>query len=165
MNDELDIDSGFNELINFPVINRAINYGGVTWLIGYIAAQPNTEYEFEVSANLNLHVSGYGEGQQYLATGKIVTFESGTGFFTFRLEGVDVGQYLTTSTYPLGNTSELSAGFEVVEIDRGRRRDQPRFSNEPPRVKTVRRTPEVTYAGRETTLSRLEIKSTGPDGN
>jgi len=113
-NDNLDTDSGPNELQNFPelALNQTRDGIGIT-----LRSKPNTHYRFEVFSSPGCDPSGYGEGKTYLQP------ESWFGT-PYDLEGttdgkgelyvsasltIPIDQVLTaTATDPLGNTSEFS---------------------------------------------------------
>ena len=111
-NDANDIDTGTNELMNFPVIASVTKNSttGYTYITGTLDT-PNPTYvtvEIFVSDNDAL---GYGEGQVYLGSASV----SGDGNWDFYVSGVDDSSLITTTaTDAYGNTSEFSANFQTI---------------------------------------------------
>lgn len=88
-NDNTDNDSGANDLLNFPIIERATL--GTTNLIVTGFARPGSRIEFFVKAP---DPSGFGEGQTYLVTyieGSVDDTDSATGTYINPVNGVNQG--------------------------------------------------------------------------
>ena len=66
LNDDGDVDSGVNDLQNFPVITQVTRGPNFTNFSGTLDAAPNTSYDLEFFANDAIDPSGYGEGQTFL---------------------------------------------------------------------------------------------------
>lgn len=111
-NDPGDGDSGENERQNYPVLTAT---PGSFILQGAIDGHPFTSYDIDVYRSESCDPSGYGEGQQYLASVVVSTGGSGEEGFLVDLTGlVSDGNVVTaTATDPLGNTSEFSACVTV----------------------------------------------------
>jgi hypothetical protein len=106
-----DADTGANNLQNFPVITSVVSSGGVMTVAGTLDSAPNTVFRIELFANKACHVSGFGEGENYLGFTNATTDASGKAGFTFNAPTLNVigGFFTATATDPNGNTSEFSA--------------------------------------------------------
>jgi hypothetical protein len=115
INDPGDGDSGENERQNHPVLAAT---PGSYLVQGTLNSQPGTTYNVDVYRSEMCDPTGYGEGQQYLATVSATTNGSGQAVFQVDLAGlVANGNVVTaTATDPLGNTSEFSACVIVSAI-------------------------------------------------
>jgi hypothetical protein len=110
LNDAGDLDSGPNNLQNFPVLLSAVDNGIQTTVTGTIEMQQPALATIEIFSNDTLDPSGFGEGQSFVATAT----PSATGQFTATLPAGLGSKYLTaTATDGAGNTSEFSAGILV----------------------------------------------------
>ena len=112
-NDINDVDSGANNLQNFPLLTSATPNAGSTAISGTLNSVANTQYRVEVFANTSCNASGNGEGKIYLGA-TTATLVGNDGNFNFTT-AVDVqNKFLTaTATDPAGNTSEFSPCFLV----------------------------------------------------
>lgn len=111
-NDLGDIDTGGNNLQNFPVLTSVTSGGGSTTIQGTLNSKPNTTFEIDFYSSAALDPSGNGEGAQFFNTTSIVTNSNGTGTInvTFPV-ALGAGRVITaTATDPAGNTSEFSSG-------------------------------------------------------
>ena len=135
LNDNIDPDSGPNDLSNFPVISGAIP-GGASCsqqLQGTFNGLANTQYYVEVfgsdvcngdSSGVNYYSSignNYGEGKTYLATSSTFTTDaSGNGSWSASIPFSSIGgQYITaTATQNSGasakSTSEFSKCYYII---------------------------------------------------
>src|SRR5262249_35661416 len=106
-----DADTGANNLQNFPVITSVVSNGGVTTISGTLDSAPNTQFRIELFANKACHISGFGEGENYLGFTNATTDANGKASFTFgpTTPNVPGGFFTATATDPNGNTSEFSA--------------------------------------------------------
>jgi ELWxxDGT repeat protein len=113
-NDSGDLDSGPNNLQNFPVLTN-VTVGNPV-ISGTLNSRPNTTYTLEFFSNAAVDLSGFGEGQTFLGRSAVTTDNIGNGSFTVILSTpVTAGQVVTaTATDPNGNTSEFSAGLTVL---------------------------------------------------
>ena len=116
-NDELDGDTGQNDLQNFPVISSVTNTlaespEGGTRVQGFLHSKPSTTYALDVFANdaCVRFPKDFLEGKRYLGSGQVTTDGFGEGV-------IDVSVPLTTqpgervsltATDPAGSTSEFS---------------------------------------------------------
>ena len=110
-NDAGDVDSGANNLQNFPVLtsSNGVAGGGVN-VRGTLNSTANTTFTLDFFSNSACDVSGNGEGQSLLGSASVAT--NGAGNVTFDVNiaaSASVGQSITaTATNPQGNTSEFS---------------------------------------------------------
>src|SRR5262249_36030961 len=95
----------------FPVITSVASNGGVTAISGTLDSAPNTQFRIELFANKACHLSGFGEGENYLGFTSATTDANGKASFTFNAPTPNVigGFFTATATDPNGNTSEFSA--------------------------------------------------------
>lgn len=110
-NDTGDVDTGGNNLQNFPVLTSAsATYNNVT-ISGTLNSAANTTFRVEFFRNSACDPSGYGEGEFYLGAASVTTNGSGDVTFTTALNiALTAGQHITaTATDPGGSTSEFSA--------------------------------------------------------
>ena len=81
---------------------------------GTLVGPPNTPYEISLYASSTCSSSGYGEGQIFLRTFMVSTYNNGKVVFMAGHPQVRPGYYITaTATDPQGNTSEFSACEKV----------------------------------------------------
>lgn len=112
-----DIDTGPNELQNFPDLSEAIlGANGNTTIKGILKSTPNTMFALEFLSNTACDPSGYGEGEgNEVHADAVTTNATGDGPFTIQFEGLAVGDIITsTATDPDGNTSEYSKCLAVA---------------------------------------------------
>ncbi len=111
-NDVGDVDTGPNQLQNFPVLNRAVA-GTTTRVIGTLSSVANSTFSLDFFLNQNDSEAG---GQQYVGSTSVTTDASGNASLDTSLAvTTSAGQFITaTATDVLGNTSEFSGTTEVV---------------------------------------------------
>jgi uncharacterized repeat protein (TIGR01451 family) len=116
-NDALDVDTGTNELQNFPVLNSALAGGGTTAIAGTLSSLPATTFTVELFASPSCHSSGNGDARTFLGATDVTTDGSGVAAVDYLHPAALVpGTVVTaTATDPAGNTSELSACALVAE--------------------------------------------------
>lgn len=110
-NDAGDLDTGANNLQNYPIITSAkVNAGGTT-ITGTLNSTANTTFRIEFFANGACDPSGHGEGALYFGSTTATTDASGNVSFSASFpNALPAGQVITaTATDPAGNTSEFSA--------------------------------------------------------
>lgn len=115
LNDTNDPDGGANRSQNFPVITAADTNGDVTMTLNSVAS---TDFTIQLFRNDDCDASGYGEGQQVIATFDVTTDASGNSGGTMNFPNYSGGDYLTaTATRHYvgapGETSEFSQCFFV----------------------------------------------------
>ena len=110
-NDLDDADTGPNEFQNYP----ELSYVDPNEAHGTLVGPPNTPYEISLYASSTCSSSGYGEGQIFLRTFMVSTYNNGKVVFMAGHPQVRPGYYITaTATDPQGNTSEFSACKKVT---------------------------------------------------
>lgn len=107
-NDNLDADSGPNDLSNFPDIHSAIPSGSLVQVIGVLNAKPNTSYVLDFYSSVDRDPSEYGEGQYYVGSINVTTDGTGKANFNSNLLNQPGGWMTATATDSAGNTSEFS---------------------------------------------------------
>ena len=115
-NDLGDLDSGPNNLQNFPILSSARNIGSGTLIAAALNSRASTSYRIEFFANTNCHSSGFGQGRTFLNSTTASTDPSGnaTASFTHPVP-IPAGQFITaTATDPNNNTSEFSPCVAVI---------------------------------------------------
>lgn len=117
-NDNLDPDTGANNLQNFPVLTSAAVTGSTRKITGTLNTTPNSAsgYTVEFFANAACDDT-HGEGRTFL--GRITTSTTGatgdTAPISFNPATLAIGDFITaTATNASGNTSEFSACIQVV---------------------------------------------------
>ena len=113
-NDVEDVDTGANNLQNYPVIS--VITGAGTIVEGSLHSCPSTEYRIELFASGPDETSRYAEGQTFLDAIDVVTDEAGNASFSLTLSCAIVGDVVLTSTAtdPEGNTSPFSPADEAL---------------------------------------------------
>lgn len=121
-NDVGDVDTGANNLQNFPVLTHAATGGSQINIRGTFNGAASSTFTIEYFSSSTADGSGYGEGEVYLGSDSFVTDGSGDGTFDTTLAvAVTPGDTITaTVTDASDNTSEFSAGvtaFQGVVVD------------------------------------------------
>ena len=113
-NDLGDLDTGPNNLQNFPVLTSAVL--GSTIVGGTLNSLATTTFRVDLYANTECDPTGHGEGETYLGTDTVTTDTNGDGVFTVIFGAVvPVGHLITaTATDPDGSTSEMSLCVAVT---------------------------------------------------
>jgi hypothetical protein len=109
-NDPGDLDTGANDLQNYPLLQRAVvRPRSGTTVTGTLFSHPNTTYTIELFANLACDPSQFGEGRRYVVTTQVTTNGQGVASFSIDVGGIGGGEVITsTATDPGGSTSEFS---------------------------------------------------------
>lgn len=107
-NDAGDGDTGPNNLINFPVLDRA-KVGVSTMLTGSLSTAPNRTNRVDLFSSPTCNSSGYGEGRDWLGGYDVTTDATGQASFSFELPWMAPGTIITaTATTAVEGTSEFS---------------------------------------------------------
>ena len=106
-NDPLDLDSGPNNLQNFPIITAATITGSSTTITGTLNSTPNITFVVQFFGNDVAGALGFGEGQNFLGLVSVPTDANGNGSFNIPFAGAP-SFVAATATDPSGNTSEFS---------------------------------------------------------
>lgn len=108
LNDLNDVDTGSNNLQNFPELTSAYFNGTETVISGMLNSTASTSFELEFFSSPTCHASGYGEGKTFLGATTATTDGSGNASFSLSVTAV-IGETITaTATDPGNNTSEFS---------------------------------------------------------
>ncbi len=115
LNHPCGVDTGANNLQNFPVLTSVTSTGTSTSIAGSISSAPNAQFTLEFFSNSGRDSSGYGEGENFLGSLQVTTDAScGANFATVLPVPVPLGQYVSaTATDSAGNTSEFSQSILV----------------------------------------------------
>ncbi len=119
-NDPGDIDSGPNELQNFPVITAAEITDIGTDIEGTLDSVASTNFTIEFYANPTCDSSGNGEGHTYL--GNVATSTNGSGAATFSTDvgvlpvGTEREMTAVAINQATGSTSEFSACEGAIDL-------------------------------------------------
>jgi CSLREA domain-containing protein len=136
LNDFQDLDTGANNLQNFPVLTYAQDYQGQIRVHGHLNSEPNESYRIEFFANDVVNASGHGEGKRFLGSVDVTTNGGGNavldtkGSLEVEIGGglVDIGDFVTATATKLcttvpeegecpfgtAGTSEFSLAIEVT---------------------------------------------------
>lgn len=118
-NDDLDADTGANNLQNYPSIFTADYNGANVHLTGTLESAPATTFTLDFYSNTACDASGLGEGESLIGSSSVTTDASGRADFnlTFAIANLP-GQFVaTTATDPAGNTSEFSLCRPVTFVN------------------------------------------------
>lgn len=115
LNDDGDVDSGANNLQNFPVLTDAVSADGTTTINGTLTSDINQSMRVEFYLNDLADPSGYGEGQQYIGSTVFAVHGSGPESFTasFPLTATFTQFVTAIATDQRGNSSEFSQALQV----------------------------------------------------
>ncbi len=119
-NDPGDLDTGPNNLQNFPVLTSASSDGGTTTISGLLDTQPG-DYRVEFFANASLDPSGNGEGETFLGD-TLVTVNGDGSFVAVLSVGISNDQFITATATRIESdnptdTSEFSVGIALETPD------------------------------------------------
>ncbi|WP_145391307.1 DUF4347 domain-containing protein [Stieleria neptunia] len=110
-----DLDSGANDLQNFPVLTAASS-GPSTTIVGTLASTPGRSFRVEFFANATGDASGHGEGQRFLGFVNVTADGTGDASFSPTLgSAVAIGEVISATATDLTTnaTSELSSNLTV----------------------------------------------------
>ncbi|MDQ6808644.1 MAG: hypothetical protein M3Z64_04365 [Verrucomicrobiota bacterium] len=112
-NDAGDIDSGANDLQNYPVLTSAALMNGDVTINGTLNSTPNTDFRIDFYADAGADPSGYGEGRFYLGTAiPVATDASGNASFTKTFPFIS-DTTVVTATANANGTSEFSKALAI----------------------------------------------------
>jgi CSLREA domain-containing protein len=115
-NDPLDLDTGPNDQMNYPVLTPACSTNGVVTVTGSLNTRPGTAATIELFRSPSCDPSGNGEGEVLQAAQSVTTNGSGDAAFAFTYAGAN-GDFITaTATSAAGETSEFSRCVPVAPI-------------------------------------------------
>ncbi len=115
-NDVGDIDTGSNNLQNYPVLNSAHTTGTLTAISGSLNSIASTTFRLEYFANAAADGSGHGEGERYLGFREVTTHSTtGNARFAFMLSGaVTAGEFITATATNLSTNDTSEFALNVV---------------------------------------------------
>ncbi len=118
-NDPDDLDTGANDLQNFPVLLSASTTGAALLVEGTFNSTADTTFMLEFFASATCDSSGSGEGERYVGSASLGTGGDGNVSFSAELARVvTAGDWLTaTATNPDNSTSEFSACITIMSAD------------------------------------------------
>ena len=116
-NDGGDLDTGPNDLLNFPILDIAVTNNATTTVTGeIIEGLSSTQFEIQFFSSDTCDPSGYGEGKTFIGAINVGTDSLGYASFLANLNpGASTGQFITTTATKDGRTSEFSQCVEVTE--------------------------------------------------
>lgn len=103
-NDSLDTDSGFNRMMNFPIITSSTS----TAVGGTINTEATSVVRIELFANSACHSSGFGEGLTFVGVATVTTDTGGNAAFSIPFAAPGGAILTSTATLAL-STSHFSA--------------------------------------------------------
>src|SRR4030095_9003839 len=111
-NDPGDVDTGSNDMQNFPILRSIVHGASSTEIVGKFDSTASTTYTLDFYSNPSStrFPREFDEGETYLGSSQITTDASGHKEFdiTLPVATVDGARITATATDPLGNTSEFS---------------------------------------------------------
>lgn len=117
-NDPGDVDTGANELQNFPVLYGAFGVIGSSTYVGQLNSLPNEDFQIQTYSSASAD-----QGQTFLGSTNVTTDANGVATFNVSGPTPPGGQNFITATathLPSGSTSEFSAPFGLnVDILNG----------------------------------------------
>jgi len=120
-NDTLDADTGANDLLNMPVLEKVfLNAGNDIDVDGWYSGEPNTTLDLLFYANEDYSNWGYGEGEDYIGVKQVTTDANGFVAFsaTFPTPSIlQQGEYVTAVAHNETRTSEFSGALLWPELD------------------------------------------------
>lgn len=115
-NDNGDIDTGANNLQNYPVIGSISSTNNGTELTGKLNSLPKTSYKIEFFSSPNTKGSGADEGMNFLGSTNVRTDRNGDVNFEFTTDDAISNTEVVTATatnLKTGDTSEFSSAISI----------------------------------------------------
>jgi parallel beta-helix repeat protein len=109
-NDVSDVDTGANQLQNYPVLTSVLSAFGSLQVQGTLNSQSGTTYRLEFFSTPSWDATGIPEGQTYLGATNATTDGGGNAAFSVSFQVALASNTVVTATAadPAGNTSEFS---------------------------------------------------------
>jgi hypothetical protein len=109
-NDHCDLDTGPNNLQNYPVLSSGVVTGNTIAIAGTLDSAPNQTFTIDLFASPDCSASGFGEGKTYLGSTTASTDNTCSGAFSVSLpyQPSDGNVITATATDSANNTSEFS---------------------------------------------------------
>ena len=117
-NDAGDVDTGPNNVQNFPVLTSANSTLAGTTIAGTLNSTPNTTFTIQIFSDSSCDPSGNGEGQLFVGSTSIATDPGGNLNFSQLFPAVVADQHVVsaTATDSNGNTSEFSQAYYTARF-------------------------------------------------
>jgi RHS repeat-associated protein len=114
-NDLGDVDSGANNLQNFPLLTNAIVSRDAVTIQGTLNSRASTSFLLDFYSNTDCDSSGHGQGRTWLMSLPATTDAGGSMGFSIALPASARNKFIAaTATDPDGNSSEFSACLETL---------------------------------------------------
>ncbi len=107
LNDPLDVDTGPNDLQNYPVLENVVHSNGTVTVSGSLSSRPDRTYKLWFFTNEQCDPSGYGEGESFAQEMVVTTDGGGYAAFTVVFPQQERPFVTATASY-YGATSEFS---------------------------------------------------------
>jgi len=116
LNDTGDLDSGPNDLMNFPVLTKASSIILSLAIEGeMVNSLPYTSYQVQFFDNEICDPTGHGEGKTYVGSKQVFTDAYGNAAFSAIYPfSATAGHFITATATAYGKTSEFSACIEIT---------------------------------------------------
>jgi hypothetical protein len=122
LNDPDDVDTGANELQNFPVITGVVSNGAEITIHGVMNSVPDTEFFAEFFFSSSCDPTGHGEGEFVVGSGTSIGsgVTNAEGDFSFSATftvGVPISSFITATAQPDGaphHSSEFSLCHQLT---------------------------------------------------
>jgi photosystem II stability/assembly factor-like uncharacterized protein len=120
INDSLDMDSGANGLLNFPLLDSAIVTPSQMTIKGRYYGAPVSTFTLHFYKNSSADPFHFGEGDSTIGTFTVQTLGQGSVSFgvTFPFDSTGSKFITALATNQSGNTSEFSQALCVNDLDR-----------------------------------------------
>ena len=117
VNDSLDLDTGANDLLNFPLLDSAIVARDSITIKGWYHGADST-FTIHFYKNSTADGSHFGEGDSSIGTLTVSPFMGDKSFsVTFPVDTAGLRFVTAVATDPTGNTSEFSQALCVTDLD------------------------------------------------
>ncbi len=115
-NDSADVDTGPNDLQNFPVLASVETGTGWTVVQGTLNSTPSATFTVDLYFTSSPDPTNYGEADVWLASTPVSTDANGDGSFSKTIAPeIAIGAYVTaTATDAVGSTSEFAECVEAT---------------------------------------------------
>lgn len=155
LNDANDVDTGGNNLQNFPILASAAQTGSLLTVTGTLNSLANTSYRVEIYSNTSGDQTVHGEGKTLIGVIDLATDGFGVGNFS-----LPIATTLAKGTSVSAIASRLDGGDNEIETSE--------FSHNinVTQAAGVSVIPDITTGGVETRVNSTKINSqAGPEAN
>lgn len=146
-NDENDLDTGPNDMQNYPVITSAVVHDDFDTLIvtGFLDSLPNTFMNLFFFINEECDPSGHGEGFEFIHSERFTTDSTGDEDFGYNIfSDAQPGDIITASLSTPESTSEFSACVTIESATPGTPTPTPTPTGQTPTPTPTGQTPTPT---------------------